>query len=412
MIKYNKTTLNNGLKLIVNEDKATHLATVNILYNVGAKHENPEKTGFAHLFEHLMFGGSKNIQQFDKYVELAGGINNAFTNNDLTNYYITLPASNIETAFWLESDRMLALDFSQQKLDIQRQVVIEEYKQRYLNQPYGDVWLILRPLAYKKHPYQWPTIGKDISHIEKARLNDVEDFFYTHYAPNNAIISVSSNKPFNEIVDIANKWFKDIESRPLADKNIPKEPKQTKSRQLRVERDVPYDMICKAYHVCNRNDEKYPATDLISDILGNGTSSRFYENLVKRQKLFTHLDVFITGDIDEGLLVVKGMLNENTTMVDAENAINNTLQNLAKAPPSQDELQKVKNKFEASYLLSNTTTFSKAFHLAYYELTGNADKINHEIDQYKKVTPTSLNKVAKEIFTESNSINLYYHANK
>ncbi|MBE9491597.1 MAG: insulinase family protein, partial [Bacteroidetes bacterium] len=260
MIDFDKFELNNGLKVIVHQDTSTPIVAMNILYDVGARDEDPDKTGFAHLFEHLMFGGSENIPKYDVPLENAGGENNAFTNNDITNYYLTIPKQNMELAFWLESDRMLQLAFSEKSLEVQRNVVIEEFKQSYLNQPYGDIWLLLRPLAYKLHPYQWTTIGKDISHIENATRKDVKAFYRKFYNPNNAILTVAGDIEMKEIEKLAQKWFGSIESFPKHERNLPLEPKQLEQRHLRVKRNVPFDSIYKAYHMCKRTDEDYYTT--------------------------------------------------------------------------------------------------------------------------------------------------------
>ncbi|PKP38211.1 MAG: peptidase M16, partial [Bacteroidetes bacterium HGW-Bacteroidetes-15] len=301
MIHFEKFTLENGLRVIVHKDATTPMVAVNLLYNVGSKHEDPNRTGFAHLFEHFMFGGSANIPLYDDPVERASGENNAFTSNDITNYYLTLPKANMETAFWLESDRMLSLAFSQKSLDVQKNVVVEEFNQRYLNQPYGDVWLLLRPLAYKVHPYQWPTIGKEPKHITEASLDDVKEFFYNHYAPNNAILCVAGDVETKEVEKLAQKWFGPIPQRAIKSTEIPKEPEQTEPRKLEVSRDVPYNSIYIAYHMCDKLHPDYPATDLISDILSNGKSARLFQNLVKKQNLFSNIDAFVSGDNDEGL---------------------------------------------------------------------------------------------------------------
>jgi predicted Zn-dependent peptidase len=335
MIAFEKFTLENGLRVLVHKDESTPIVAVNILYNVGARNEHPDKTGFAHLFEHLMFGGSKNIAVFDEPLERVGGENNAFTNNDITNYYLTLPQQNLETAFWLESDRMNELAFSEKSLEVQRNVVVEEFKQRYLNQPYGDVWLLLRPLAYKIHPYQWSTIGKEISHIENATMEDVKAFFYRYYRPNNAIMVVAGNVDVVQIKHLSEKWFGNIPPGDEFQRNIPFEPLQTEERILSVERDVPYDAIYKTYHICKRTDKEYFSFDLISDILSNGKSSRFNNELVKKQKLFSEINAYHTGDIDNGLFVISGKLHQGIEMTIAENAIDN-------------EIEKLKNEFVTS----------------------------------------------------------------
>jgi zinc protease len=412
MIHFDRFTLDNGLRVLVHNDPSTPLVTVNLLYNVGAKHENPNKTGFAHLFEHLMFGGSLNIPSYDDPVERASGENNAFTSNDITNYYLTLPKQNIETAFWLESDRMLSLDFSQQSLDVQKSVVIEEFNQRYLNQPYGDVWLLLRPLAYKVHPYQWPTIGKSPEQIASASLEDVKAFFNTHYAPNNAILCVAGDVLTKDVEALTAKWFGGIPSRNLSIANIPKEPPQTQQRRLEVFRNVPYNSIYIAYHMCNKLHPDFAATDLLSDILSNGKSSRLFQNLVKKQNLFSSIDAFITGDIDEGLFVVTGRPNEDVSLSLAENSIYDELNALVENEIDEYELNKVKNRFESTFTFGLTSATEKAMNLCYNELLGDANMLNHTVSLYRAVTQKDINKVSKELFRRDNSSVLYYYADK
>ena len=412
MIKFERFTLDNGLKVITHSDPSTNIVAFNLLYNVGSRDESPERTGFAHLFEHLMFEGSRHIPSFDNPLQMVGGDNNAFTNNDITNYYITLPKENLETAFWLESDRMFGLDFSKKKLDIQKNVVIEEFNQRYLNQPYGDIYLLLRPLAYTMHPYQWATIGKDISHIKNASLQEVKDFFYHHYAPNNAILSVAGNITKNEIEILANKWFGPIESRNIKVRNLPIEPKQLQPRSLTVNRQVPFNAIYKAFHMSSKLHPDYYTTDLISDLLANGNSSRLYQNLSKERHLFSDINAYISGDIDEGLFVVAGKLMKGISIDEAENAINEELLKIATDEISDYELEKVKNKFESVYQFGQLNALNKAMELAYQELLGDANRINQEIDNYRKVTKTDIKKVAKELFNVNNSSTLYYLTNQ
>jgi predicted Zn-dependent peptidase len=412
MVKFDKFTLDNGLKVIVHKDTSTTITSVNILYNVGARDEDPERTGFAHLFEHFMFEGSVNIPSYDKALQLAGGENNAYTTNDITNYYITLPKENIETAFWLESDRMLGLDFSEEKLTIQKNVVIEEFNQRYLNQPYGDVFLLLRPLAYNVHPYQWATIGKDITHIQNANLQEVKDFFKIHYAPNNAILSVAGNVDLNEIKLLAEKWFGPIPKQNIIKRDLPKEPKQEKARSLTVERDVPYDSIYKAFHMSSRIDQDYYTYDLISDLLANGKSCRLYQSLVKDKKLFSEINAYITGSIDEGLFLVSGKLIHGVSMKDAEEAINLELDNISNQDIADVEMEKVKNKFESVYQFGQISVLNKASDLAFYELLGDANKINTEIENYRNVSTDDVKDISKKLFTKSNSSTLYYLSKK
>lgn len=412
MIEVTKHILPNGLKVLIHQDFSTPIASFNLLYNVGSKDENPEKTGFAHLFEHLMFGGSVNIPVFDEHLERIGGENNAFTNNDITNYYITLPVENIETAFWLESDRMLSLAFTKKSLDVQRNVVVEEFNQRYLNQPYGDVWLNLRPLAYTRHPYMWPTIGKSTDHIKKATLSDVKDFFYSHYAPNNAILCIAGPVNPNQIIELSNKWFGPIEKRNITVRNLPQEPIQIAPRKLEVIRDVPFNAIYKAYHMCCRNHADFPATDLMSDLLSNGKSARLYQKLVKEKQIFSNVNAYITGDIEEGLFIITGQLYPTTSFEVAEIAINQEIITLQSEPISNYELEKVQNKFESNFTFEETSVLNKAMNLAFYELLGDATLINTEVQKYRSVTPENIMQVAQKILVENNCSTLYYKSNQ
>jgi predicted Zn-dependent peptidase len=410
MINFERFTLENGLRVLVHTDKSTPMAVMNILYDVGARDENPDKTGFAHLFEHLMFGGSANIPDYDEPLQLVGGENNAFTSNDITNYYLTLPAENLETGFWLESDRMLALAFSDKSLEVQRSVVIEEFKQRYLNQPYGDVWLLLRPLAYKVHPYNWATIGKEIKHVEDATMDDVKGFFYKHYRPNNAILVVAGNVTVEQVKELCNKWFLPIPAGQKIERNLPKEPAQTEARKLTVERAVPASAIYKTWHIADRLHPDYYAVDLASDILSNGKSSRLYQRLVKDQKLFSDINAYQTGDIDAGLFVVSGRLNKDVKMEDAEKAIEEQLDLLKKEIVEERELDKLKNKLESNNVFGEMSVLNKAMNLAYAELLGDANRVNNEMEQYRKVTPADIQRVANTVFTPENSSTLYYYA--
>ncbi|HPE57549.1 MAG TPA: pitrilysin family protein [Bacteroidales bacterium] len=411
MINFEKFTLDNGLRVIVHKDKSTQIVAMNLLYDVGARDEDPDRTGFAHLFEHLMFGGSVNIPKYDTPLEEAGGENNAFTNNDITNYYLTIPRQNLELAFWLESDRMLDLAFSAKSLEVQRNVVIEEFKQSYLNQPYGDVWLLLRPMAYKVHPYLWATIGKDISHIEKATMQDVKDFYKKYYNPNNAILTVAGDVSTDEIHRLSEKWFGPIEPGMILNRNLPKEPRQTEVRSLKVERDVPFDALYKTYHMCARNHDAYHTTDLISDILSNGDSSRLFNRLVKEKNIFSDIHAYISGDRDEGLFVFSGKLVKGVRMEDAEKAINTEIDIIKNDLVAQDELEKVKNKIESTLEFSEISVLNKAMNLSYSELLGDADLINQEKDLYAAVTRESVRETANEIFREDNSSTLYYFSN-
>ena len=408
MIQFSKYTLPNGLRVIHHHDISTPLVCMNILYDVGARDEDENKTGFAHLFEHLMFGGSVNIPNYDEPLQMVGGENNAFTTNDITNYYLTLPADNVETAFWLESDRMLSLAFGDKSLEVQRNVVIEEFKQRYLNQPYGDVWLILKPLCYKVHPYKWNTIGKEIKHIEDATMEDVKSFFKTHYHPSNAILVVAGNIDFNKTEALTEKWFGGIEAQVKKERNLPKEPKQNEARTLTVERNVPQNAIYKAYHVCNRYHADYYCMDVISDILSNGDSARLYNSLVKEQKLFTEINAYITGDLDEGMFIVSGKLCEGISFEQAEQAINHELEMMKIEVLNDNELQKIKNKIESIHVFSETSISNKALNLAVAELMGDANRVNTEIDYYLNMKAADIQAAANLYLQQENSNTLYY----
>lgn len=408
MINFKRYTLSNGLTFLAHRDTSTPIATINLLYKVGARNEHPDKTGFAHLFEHLMFGGSVNIPFFDEHLQMAGGENNAFTNNDYTDYYISLPKENIETALWLESDRMLELAFSQHSLDTQKSVVIEEFNQRYLNQPYGDIWLHLRPLAYKAHPYQWATIGKDISHIQQATLNDVKSFFYNYYSPNNAILSIVADIDEDEMCGLVEKWFGDIPYRPCVSTPIPAEPKQTQARSLTLHRNVPANVIVKAYHMCNRKHPNYYICDLLTDVLSSGKSSRLYNRLVQQQPMFSHINAYITGEIDEGLIIVSGNLLPNVDMYEAEKAIVNELQLIASENITDYELEKVKNKVESMQTFSEIQGMNKAMNLCYYEMLGDISVINNEIEHYRKISANDIRQVSATYFVDENCSTLYY----
>jgi zinc protease len=412
MIEFERFTLTNGLRVIVHKDATTPLVSMNILYNVGSRDEDPEKTGFAHLFEHLMFGGSVNIKKYDEPLERVGGENNAFTNNDVTDFYLTVPRQNLETAFWLESDRMLDLAFSKKSLEVQRNVVVEEFKQNYLNKPFGDIWLLLRPLAYKVHPYQWSTIGKSIEPIQNATMEDVKDFYARFYNPNNAILVLAGNTTVEEVKTMAEKWFGPIPAGVELKRNLPVEPQQTEARSLTVERDVPLDSLYKAYHMCRKMDDDYPVVDLMSDVLSNGNSSRLYQTLVKEQQLFSEINAFLTGDEDGGLFVVTGKLIQGVKMEVAEAAILEQLNTMKVDLVSENELQKVKNKVESLIAFTEMRIQERALNLAYAEHLGDINMVNNDILRYRAVTPEQIRNSAQEILKPENCSTLYYHSKK
>lgn len=410
MIQVNRYTLANGLRIVHNEDDSTQMVALNLLYDVGARDEDPSHTGFAHLFEHLMFGGSLHIPDYDTPVQNAGGENNAWTNNDITNYYITLPHQNVETGFWLESDRMLSLNFSPKSLEVQRQVVIEEFKQRNLNQPYGDASHLLRELAYESHPYRWPTIGKEIAHIAQATLEEVKDFFFRFYAPNNAILAVTGHISFEETIRLAEKWFGPIPARNISPRQLPVEKPQTAVRRKTVERKVPVDAIYMAFHMSNRMHPDYYVYDMITDILSNGRSSRFIQSLVQEQKLFTSIDAYISGSLDEGLLHVTGKPVEGVSLEQAEEAIWKELEKMKTVPVSEQELEKVKNRYESEQIFNNINYLNVATNLAFFELTGKAEDINEEVGKYRAVTAEQIQATSARCFVPENCSILYYKA--
>ncbi|HPW43941.1 MAG TPA: pitrilysin family protein [Bacteroidales bacterium] len=410
MIHFEKFVLPNGLRVIVHTDKYTSLAAISIIYDVGSRDENPDKTGFAHLFEHLMFGGSINIPKYDEPLERAGGINNAYTTTDLTNYYLSLPVQNLEIGFWLESDRMFQLAFSEKSLETQRNVVTEEFRQTHLNQPYGDAWMLLRPLAYKVHPYRWPTIGKEISHIQNAVMKDVKAFYNTFYNPANAVMAVAGNVKVDEVQSLAEKWFSSIKNNGENKRNLPDEPKQTEPRFLEIERDVPANVLYKAWKMHKRTHPDYHSVDLLSDILGNGKSSRLYRRLVMEKGIFTDIDCFITGNFDPGLFVITGRPSKGIKIKEAEKTLMDEIDIIQNEVPDNIELQKVKNKLEARLTLSKVNVLNKAINLAFGEILGDAELINSEIDKYNAVSTDKIRDVARRIIQPEQCSTLYYLA--
>ncbi|MBT1700312.1 insulinase family protein [Fulvivirgaceae bacterium PWU4] len=412
MIQFEEFTLDNGLKVIVHEDPTVQIAVLNILYDVGSRDERPDKTGFAHLFEHLMFGGSVNIPNYDEPLQKVGGENNAFTNTDITNYYLTVPAANIETGFWLESDRMLSLSFDPQVLEVQRKVVIEEFKQRYLNQPYGDVWLRLRPLSYAVHPYQWATIGKEISHIENATMDDVRNFFFNHYVPNNAILVVAGNVTTSQVKKLAEKWFGPIPAQQIAKRSLPVEPQQKTKRFLEVDANVPASAFYKAYHMPGRFHQDYYASDLLSDILSRGQSSRLYQKLVKEKEIFTSISSFVMGTIDPGLLVVNGRVKNGVKLSDAEAEVNAVINEVVANGTTEEELEKVKNQAYSTIEFGEVEVMNRAMNLAFAKLSGDAGMVNREGSDIQAVTLADIKRVAQQTLREENSNVMYYHAKR
>jgi zinc protease len=407
-IDFERFTLDNGLRVIVHQDTSTPLACLNIMYDVGSRDEDPERTGFAHLFEHLMFGGSANIPSYDAPLQMASGSNNAFTSTDITNYYITLPVENLETAFWLESDRMLNLAFTEKSLEVQRSVVIEEFRQRYLNQPYGDAWLLMRPLAFKEHPYKWATIGKEEKHIEEATMADVKAFFSTHYKPKNAVMVVAGNVKVDAIKELSEKWFTPINKDEKPVRNLKTEPKQTEARRLEVTRPVPLEAIYISFHMCDKMDDDYPTWDLLSDILGSGDSSRLYQKLVKEKRLFTSIGAFVMGERDPSLFSIAGHISQEASIEEAESAIWEEVELLRDELVASSEIEKVKNQVEANNEFAEMSLLNRAIGLAYHELSGDAETINTEMAKYIAVTREDLQRIVVASVTKTNSSTLIY----
>jgi zinc protease len=410
MIQFEKFTLNNGLRVLVHQDTSTPMAVLNVMYDVGARDENPEQTGFAHLFEHLMFGGSINIPSYDDPLQLAGGENNAYTTNDLTNYYCQLPAENIETAFWLESDRMLSLAFSAKSLNVQRKVVCEEFKEHYLNKPYGDVWFKMRELAYTQHPYRWQTIGKELSHIENAKITDVKKFFRKHYCPVNAILVIAGNIQVEKARELAEKWFGPIPAGEKYNRTIMAEPKQLSARQSEAKAKVPLDALYKCWHMNDRLHEGYYATELITEILSGGGSSRLYQALVKEQQLFSNIECYHFGSVEAGLLTIEGKLVKGVKIENADKAVQIEIDKMKASLVEEKELQKVKNKTEASLAFEDMSVMNRANSLAFYELLGNANLMNEEWTKYQALTTEKIRQYCEQIFDNNNSNTLYYHS--
>jgi zinc protease len=410
MIPYSSFTLDNGLQVFVHEDRSVQIAVMNILYDVGSRDEQPDKTGFAHLFEHLMFGGSVNIPNYDEPLQLVGGENNAFTNTDITNYYLTVPAANIETGFWIESDRMLSLSFDPHVLDVQRKVVIEEFKQRYLNQPYGDVWLKLRPLVYTAHPYQWATIGKEVSHIENATLEDVKDFFFTYYVPSNAILVVAGHITLDQVKRLSEKWFGPIPAGKKPARKIQPEPMQVTKRKLQVKANVPANALYKVYHMPGRFDADFYTYDLLSDILSRGNSSRLYNTLVKEKEIFTSISSFTMGTIDPGLIIVNGRVKDGILLADAEGEVDKILSSVVSHGVTEQELQKAKNQALSTVEFGEVEVINRAMNLAFAALSGDAALVNKEEEKIQAVTMSGIHDRAKEIFKEENSSVMFYEA--
>lgn len=410
MINFEKFVLNNGLRVVVHEDKSTPMAVVDVMYDVGSRDEDPQHTGFAHLFEHLMFGGSVHIESYDEPLQMAGGINNAYTTSDLTNYYCQLPSENMETAFWLESDRMFSLAFNENSLDVQRKVVSEEFKEHYLNKPYGDAWHKLRRLAYQVHPYKWMTIGDELSHIENAELQDVKSFFHKYYTPSNAILTVAGNVSVEKVKELSEKWFGDIPAGKKYIRQLNQEPDQREPRFMELSAAVPLDALYKCWHISPRLDRRYYLAEVITEILGGGTSSRLFQRLVKEQQLFSSIECSHLGSIDAGLLYIDGKLLKGVSIEEGDLAVTAELEKIKTELISEAELQKVKNKTESIMAFEDISLMTRANSLANYELLGDANLMNTELENYQSVTRQEILDECRRIFTDNNCSTLYYRS--
>jgi zinc protease len=408
MIEHTKHKLSNGLTLLLNADPNTKIVAVNTLFKVGARDEKADKTGFAHLFEHLMFEGSKHVPHFDKELQKVGGSSNAFTNNDYTNYYCTLPLDSLETALWIESDRMLHLDLSEKNLENQKSVVSEEFKQRYLNQPYGDIWFLVREMMYKNHPYMWPTIGKDLSHIEKAKMEDVKSFFSSYYSPSNAILTISGDIDIHNTITQVEKWYKDIPSGNINTNIYPDEPVQTEQRFLQVDRDVPQNILLKAYLMPERTHEDYYVYDVISELLSGGKTAILYNELVKKAPVFSDISAFVSSNLSKGMFVISGRLAEGVSIEDANKKLNDLLVQFKNNLVAQKELEKCLNNVLFAHSINSMGVLNKAMNLSYFEMIGGAELFNDELNKYQKVTAQQVSEIANKLFVESRENLLYY----
>ncbi len=411
MINYREKILDNGLRIIVGRDRSSKLAAVNMLYCVGARNEDPNHTGFAHLFEHLMFKGTEQFPSFDAVVQYASGENNAFTNNDYTDYYITLPKASLEIALALEADRMRGLQLTDEVLELEKRVVVEEYKQRYLNQPYGDMMMLVRDMCYKQHPYRWATIGLSPDHVMSATMEQVRSFYERYYRPSNCILSISADIDEDELFDLCEAYFGDIEVEPISDApTIPVESEQCEARRVEVERDVPATNIVIAFHIGGRTSEEFFVADLVSDLLAGGDSGRLYQRLVKDQGLMSSVNAYVTGDLDPGLFVFTAQLHPTTSVEQAESAIWREIDLLKSEVADSYELEKVKNKFEANTLFGEINVMNKAMNMGFYAMIGDLPLINREVDIYRSIGEADIRRFAERVFSAERSNTLIYKA--
>ena len=409
MTDFTRRILPNGLRVLVHEDHSTPLVAINVSYFVGSRDEHPEKTGFAHLFEHLMFAGSKNAPDFDDPLQRAGGENNAYTTNDYTTFYEIVPAENLETALWLESDRMLSLSINKRSLDVQRKVVVEEFKETCLNEPYGDSWHHLSEMMYQHHPYRWPVIGLAPEHVENATIQDVRSFYKNWYNPANAVLSIAGKVSTEEALTLAEKWFAGIPAtRAPIRQLVPEPPLSAPARKVVTAANVPVPAVFLAFRTPARVEKEFYSVDLLSDVLALGPSSRLYRRLLKEQQLFSTIDAYVTANVDPGLLVIEGRPLDGVSVEDALAAIWGELEQLKTEAIEERELKKIQNRFESTLVFSETSVLNKAQNLAFYELLDRAELMNEETDIYLGITPVEMLHTAKDIFRAENSATLIY----
>ena len=409
MTDFTRRILPNGLRVLVHEDHSTPLVAINVSYFVGSRDEHPEKTGFAHLFEHLMFAGSKNAPDFDDPLQRAGGENNAYTTHDYTTFYEIVPAENLETALWLESDRLLSLSINKRSLDVQRKVVVEEFKETCLNEPYGDSWHHLSEMMYQHHPYRWPVIGLAPEHVENATIQDVRSFYKNWYNPANAVLSIAGKVSTEEALNLAEKWFASIPAtRAPIRQLVPEPPLSAPARKVVTAANVPVPAVFLAFRTPARVEKEFYSVDLLSDVLALGPSSRLYRRLLKEQQLFSTIDAYVTANVDPGLLVIEGRPSDGVSVEDALAAIWGELEQLKTEAIEERELKKIQNRFESTLVFSETSVLNKAQNLAFYELLDRAELMNEETDIYLGITPVEMLHTAKDIFRAENSATLIY----
>ena len=410
MIEIVEHKLPNGLKVVFNRNRSSQLAVVNMAYTVGARNEQPGKTGLAHFLEHLMFTGTFDVPSFDELLQSAGGESNAWTNNDLTNFYDVLPVNNLEVAIALEADRMCGLRLDDKSFESQKSVVVEEFKQRCLNVPYGNQEHLLRDLAYKVHPYRWPTIGQTVDDVQGITKDDVKYYYNNYYVPSGAVLSIVADADADEVLSMVERQFGDIEKTGTDKRPYSPEPEQQESRRLVTRQNVPYRRIVRAYHMGDRLCADYAECDILSDVLSNGRSSRLYRNVLAKGDLVSAIDASITANHDAGILKIQASLLPGVDFDKVEAAIDSEIEQMLD-DVTIDEIKKCINKYESNALFSNLTIEERASNMAQCCILGDVNMINTEIDKYQAVTCRSFVESAQKLLRTSNCSTLYYDIN-